>query len=92
MVEWVFEHAVVGLEGELFERGTAGEKVEDAADEGFLIGGELDARVVVDVCVFNGDVGWWFNHGAVIGYLQVDIFAVLMRENMCRWDLQCLCL
>lgn len=56
MVERVFEHAVVGLEGGLFERGTAGEEVEDAADKGFLLGGELNAGVGVDVCVFDGDV------------------------------------
>jgi len=61
MVEQVFEHAVIGPEGELFERGTAGEEVEGAADEGFLLGGELDAGVGIDVCVFDGDVGWWFD-------------------------------
>ena len=61
MVERVFGHAVVGPEGELFERGTTGEEVEDAADEGFLRRRELDARVDVDVCVFDGDVRWWFD-------------------------------
>jgi len=61
MVERVFEHAVVGPEGELFERRTTGEEVEGAADEGFLFGGELDAGVGVDVCVFDGDVRWWFD-------------------------------
>ena len=61
MVERVFEHAVVGLEGEPFGRGMAGEEVEDAVDEDFLLGGELDAGVGVNVCVFDGDVGWWFD-------------------------------
>lgn len=61
MVERVFGHAVVGPEGELFERGTTGEEVEDAADEGFLFGGELDAGVGVNVCVSDGDVGWWLD-------------------------------
>jgi len=61
MVERIFEHAVVGPEGELFERGTASEEAEDAADEGFLPGGGPDAGVGVDVCVFDGDVGWWFD-------------------------------
>ena len=30
--------------------------------------------------------------GAVIGYSQVNIFAVLMRENMFKWDLAVLML
>lgn len=59
MVEQVFEHAVVGPEGELFERGTTGEEVEDAADEGFLLGGKLNAGAGVNICVFDGDVGRW---------------------------------
>ena len=39
MVERVFGHAVVGPEGEHFERGTTSGEVEGAADEGFLLGG-----------------------------------------------------
>lgn len=35
----------------------------------------------------GGLISIYSGSGAVIGYSQVDIFAVLMRENMCRWDL-----
>lgn len=35
----------------------------------------------------GGLIGICSGSGAVIGYSQVDVFAVLMRENMCRWDL-----
>ena len=61
MVERVFKHAVISLEGELFERGTVGEGVEDATVEDFLPRGELDAGVGVNVCIFEGDVSWRFN-------------------------------
>ena len=35
----------------------------------------------------GGLISIYSGSGAVIGYSQVDIFAVLMRGNMCRWDL-----
>ena len=53
----VLEFGVVGPELEFGEAGAAGEEVEDGAYEGFLVGGEVDARGGVDVFVFDLEFG-----------------------------------
>lgn len=51
--ERIYELAVILPELELGERGTAGEEIEDGADQGLLALGELDSRCGFDVCVFD---------------------------------------
>lgn len=61
----------------------------------FVFRGELDAPgwFVFSVGMLAGGlINICSGSGAVIGYLQVDIFAMLMRENMCGWGLAVLIL
>ena len=53
----ILEGGVVGPEAEFGERWAPGEEVEYGADEGAVLGGELDARGGLDVGVF--DIGGW---------------------------------
>ena len=83
MVERVFGHAVVGPEGELFERGTTSGEVEGAANEGFLLGGgELHAGVDVDV-VFS--MGCWLVIRSTYALVAVQLLILTSRYLCCAY-------